>query len=219
MPQKQIKYAKIDEWFKSICSPNNKVQKVNQSEIITLLNEKRLRSYLIELLFQYYLSSDEFSKYIKDQSMEKLTFIVNILLQKLERDEFKMGKLLTCSCFNYYTFDKNTKKIYLLVDKLKQLSPYGILSCSVWDTYEFWNTWIEDDFLSKENDIYNYLDENNINQKNENFFINRIARIMFGLGIKIALIDKVVFQNLAPKYLNNNQIEELRADYNFSRMK
>ena len=219
MPQKQIKYAKIDEWFKSICSPNNKVQKVNQSEIITLLNEKKLRSYLIELLFQYYLSSDEFSKYIKDQSMEKLTFIVNILLQKLERDEFKMGKLLTCSCFNYYTFDKNTKKIYLLVDKLKQLSPYGILSCSVWDTYEFWNTWLKDDFLSKENDIYNYLDENNINQKNENFFINRIARIMFGLGIKIALIDKVVFQNLAPKYLNNNQIEELRADYNFSKMK
>ena len=219
MPQKQIKYAKIDEWFKSICSPNNKVQKVNQSEIITLLNEKKFRSYLIELLFQYYLSSDEFSKYIKDQSMEKLTFIVNILLQKLERDEFKMGKLLTCSCFNYYTFDKNTKKIYLLVDKLKQLSPYGILSCSVWDTYEFWNTWLKDDFLSKENDIYNYLDENNINQKNENFFINRIARIMFGLGIKIALIDKVVFQNLAPKYLNNNQIEELRADYNFSKMK
>jgi len=219
MPQKQIKYAKIDEWFKSICSPNNKVQKVNQSEIITLLNEKKFRSYLIELLFQYYLSSDEFSKYIKDQSMEKLTFIVNILLQKLERDEFKMGKLLTCSCFNYYTFDKNTKKIYLLVDKLKQLSPYGILSCSVWDTYEFWNTWLKDDFLSKENDIYNYLDENNNNQKNENFFINRIAKIMFGLGIKITLIDKVVFQNLAPKYLNNNQIEELRADYNFSKMK
>ena len=219
--QKKVKYAKIDEWFKSICFPNNKVQNVSQNEIITLLKEKKLRSYLIRLLFQYYLSSDEFSKYIKDQSMDKLTFIVNILLQKLDRDEFKQGKLLTCACFNYYTFDKNTKKIYLLVDKLKQASPYGILSCSVWDTYEFWNSWLKDDFLSKENDIYNYLDENNnnINQKNENFFINRIARIMFGLGIKLALIDNVVFQNLAPKYLNNNQIEELRADYNFSRMK
>ena len=142
-------------------------------------------------------------------------------MQKLERDEFNIGKLLTCTCFNYYTFDKNTKKIYLLVDKLKQVALDGILSCSVWDTYEFWNSWLKDDFLSKENDIYNFIDENNGNntQKNENFFINRIARIMFGLGIKITLIDKVVFQNLAPKFLNNNQIEELRPDYNFSKMK
>ena len=67
----------------------------------------------------------------------------------------------------------------------------------------------------------NYMENNNnyVIQKNENFFINRIARTMFGLGIKLSLIDKVVFQNLAPKYLNSNQIEELRADYNFSKMK
>ena len=67
----------------------------------------------------------------------------------------------------------------------------------------------------------NYMENNNnyVIQKNENFFINRIARTMFGLGIKLSLIDKVVFQNLAPKYLNINQIEELRADYNFSKMK
>ena len=221
LPQKLIQYAKIDDWFKSICFPNNKVQNVNQNEIINLLNQKNLRYYLIKLLYQYYLSSEDFQKYIKDQSMDKLTTIVNILLQKLERDEFNIGKLLTCTCFNYYTFDKNTKKIYLLVDKLKQVASDGILSCSVWDTYEFWNSWLKDDFLSKENDIYNYIDENNGNntQKNENFFINRIARIMFGLGIKITLIEKVVFQNLAPKFLNNNQIEELRADYNFSKMK
>ena len=132
-----------------------------------------------------------------------------------------MGKLLTCSCFNYYTIDKNTKKKYYLVDKLGQIAIDGILSCSVWDTYEFWNSWLKDDFLSKENDINNYLDENNnnSNQTNENFFINRITRIMFGLGIKRALIDKVVFQNLAPKFLNSNQIEELRADYNFMKVK
>ena len=152
--------------------------------------------------------------------MNKLATIIYILLQKINRDEFKLGKILTCSCFNYYTIDKNSKKIYLLVDKLKQISSYGILSCSVWDTYEFWNSWIKDDFISKENDMNNYLDDNNYTtQRNENFFINRIARIMFGLGIKLSLIDKVVFQNLAPKYLNNNQIEELRADYNFSKMK
>ena len=96
----------------------------------------------------------------------------------------------------------------------------------MWDTYEFWNTWLKDDFSSKENDINNYLDEdtnisinNNITQKNENFFINRLTRIMFGLGIKRALIDKVVFQNLAAKYLNNAQIEELRAEYNFPKIK
>ena len=118
------------------------------------------------------------------------------------------------------------KKIYYLVDRLRQNANDNILSCPVWDTYEFWNTWLKDDFSSKENDIYNYLDEdinininNNITQKNKNFFINRLTRIMFGLGIKRALIDKVVFQNLAPKYLNSNQIEDLRAEYNFSKIK
>jgi len=88
----------------------------------------------------------------------------------------------------------------------------------VWNTYEFWNSWIKNDFLSKENDINNYLDESN-NFQNENFFISRIARIMFGLGINRTLIDKVVFENLAPKLLSNAQIEELRADYNFSKIK
>ena len=219
--QKEFKYAKIDDWFKYICFPNNKVKNVGEKELINLLNEKNLRCYLIKMIFQYYLSSDDFMKYIKESSMERLAFIVNILLQKINRDEFMMGKLLTCSCFNYYTIDKNTKRIYLLVDKLRQFASDGILSCSTWDTYEFWNSWLKDDFKSKENDINNYLDENNNSstQKNEYFFINRITRIMFGLGIKLALIDKVVFQTLAPKFLNIPQIEELRADYNFSKMK
>ena len=161
-----------------------------------------------------------------DASSFNVIIFINTILQRIGRDEFKIGKLLTCVCFSYYTIDKNTKKIYYLVDKLRQIAIDGILSCPVWDTYEFWNTWLKDDFSSKENDINNYLDEdtnisinNNITQKNENFFINRLTRIMFGLGIKRALIDKVVFQNLAAKYLNNAQIEELRAEYNFPKIK
>ena len=224
--QKEIKYAKIDNWFKYICFPNNKVKSIDDNEIILLLNDNKLRCYLIKMLCQYHLSSDDFIKYIREQSMLRLTIIVNIILEKIGRDEFKIGKLLTCVCFNYYTIDKNTKKIYYLVDKLRQIANDGILSCSVWDTYEFWNTWLKDDFSSKENDINNYLDEdinininNNITQKNENFFINRLTKIMFGLGIKRALIDKVVFQNIAPKYLNNAQIEDLRAEYNFTKIK
>ena len=216
--QKKASYAKIDNWFKYICFPNNKNKYVNESEIISLLNDNNLRCYLIKLLYQNYLSSDDFLKYIKEQQMEKLTLVVNIILEKINRDEFMMGKLITCSCFNYYTIDKNTKKICLLVDKLKQIHSNGILSCGVWNTYEFWNSWIKNDFLSKENDINNYLDESN-NFQNENFFISRIARIMFGLGINRTLIDKVVFENLAPKLLSNAQIEELRADYNFSKIK
>ena len=220
--QKEINYAKIDDWFKYLCFPNNKVKNVGDEEIIYLLNKKELRYYLIKMLFQYQLSSDEFRKYIKEQSMERLAKIVKFLLQKLKREEFKLGKLLTCSCFSYFTLDKSTKKMYCLVDKLKQFyPPYGILSCSVWDTYEFWNNWLKDDFLSKENDINNYLDENinNSSQKNEYFFINRIVRTMLGLGINSTHIDKVVFQNLAPKYLNYTQMEELRAEYNFYKMK
>ena len=221
--QKEIKYATIDNWFKYICFPNNKSKNINDDEIKNLINDKNIRCYLIKLLFQYYLSSDDFLKYIKEQSMERLALIIGEILVKINRDEFNIGKLLTCVCFNYYTIDKNTKKNYLLVDKLRKNSTDGILLCSVWDTYEFWNTWLKDDFLSKENDINNYLDEilndNSSPQKNENFFINRIARIMYGLGIKRALIDNVVFQNLAPKFLNANQIEELRADYNFAKNK
>ena len=146
--------------------------------------------------------------------MEKLANIVNNILAKINRDEFIMGKLITCSCFSYYTIDKNTKKTYLLVDKLKQFHVDGNLYCSTWKTYEFWSTWIKDDFKSKENDIYHYLDENSHNsgQKLEYFFISRITRMMYGIGNDKTLIDEVVFQNLAMKFLNLNQIEDLKSD-------
>jgi len=212
--QKKTDYIKMDDWFKDVCSPNNKVSKIKDNEIIDLLDEKSYRSYLINMLFQYYLTCDEFTKYIKEESMEKLAIVTNHILSKINRDEFIMGKLITCSCFNYYTIDKNTKKIYLLVDKLRQLNSDGNFYCSIWNTFEFWSIWLKDDFKSKENDIYNYLDENNNNlgQKMEYFLISRITRIMFGLGINRSLIDEIVFQNLALKFLNHNQIDDLRSD-------
>ena len=212
--QKKINYIKIDDWFKYICYPNNKSVKINDNEIIFLLNNNNYRNYLINLIFQLHLSSDEFLKYIKEESMEKLANVVNNILAKVNRDEFIMGKLITCACFSYYTIDKNTKKIYLLVDKLKQLHLDGNLYCSTWKTYEFWSTWVKDDFKSKENDIYHYLDENSNNsgQKLEYFFISRITRMMYGIGNDKTLIDEVVFQNLAMKFLNLNQIEDLKSD-------
>ena len=209
--QKNINYIKMDNWFKYICFPNKK-EIIKDNEMISLLENKNYRCYLINLIFQYNLTSDDFLKYIKEESMEKLAIIINQILSKINRDEFIMGKLVSCICFNYYTIDKNTKKIYFLVDKLKQLHVDGNLCCSAWYTYDFWSEWLKDDFKSKENDIYNYLDENNNNTKLEYFFISRITRIMFGLGINRALIDEVVFQNLALKFLNQNQIEDLRSD-------
>ena len=212
--QKKKSYVKMDDWFKCVCFPNNKNAKITDNEIITLLDDKKYRCYLINMIFQYNLTSDEFIKYIKEESMEKLANVTNQILSKINRDEFIMGKLITCSCFNYYTVDKHTKKAYLLVDKLKKLHFDGNFSCSIWYTYEFWSIWLKDDFKSKENDIYNYLDESNNNsgQKFEYFFISRITRIMYGLGINKALIDEIVFQNLALKFLNHNQIEDLRSD-------
>jgi hypothetical protein len=211
---KKKMYARMDEWFKYLCFPNNKIEKIKDNEIISLIDNKKCRCYLINMIFQNNLTSDDFTKYIKEESMVKLANITDHILSKINRDEFIMGKLITCSCFNYYTIDKNTKKVYLLVDKLKQLHLDGSFSCSIWNTYEFWSTWLKDDFKSKENDIYNYLDENNNNssQKSEYFFISRITRILYGLGINKSLIDEIIFQNLALKYLNHNQIEDLKSD-------
>ena len=213
--QKKVNYMKIDDWFKYISFPNNKILNIRDNEIIPLLDNKNYRSYLIILIFQYHLSSDEFLKYIKEEAMEKLANVTNHILSKINRDEFIMGKLITCACFSYYTIDKNTKKIYFLVDKLKQLHIDGNLYCSTWKTLEFWSTWLKDDFKSKENDVDNYLDENNNNnsgQKLAYFFISRITRMMYGIGNDISLIDEVVFQNLAMKFLNHNQIEDLKSD-------
>ena len=168
------------------------------------------------MIFQYNLSSEDFLKYIKEESMQKLANVTFNILSKINRDEFIIAKLITCACFDYYTIDKNTKKICLLVDKLKQINKDGNLNCSAWKTYEFWSTWLKDDFKSKENDINNYLDENfgnNSGQKSEYFFISRITRIMYGLGIDKSLIDEVIFQNLAMKFLNQNQIDDLRYDF------
>ena len=212
--QKSINYKKIDNWFKCICFPNNKVEIINDDDIISLLEDINYRNYLINIIFQYHLSSDEFLKYIKEKSMEKLANVTNNILLKINRDEFIMGKLITCACFSYYSIDKNTKKIYFLVDKLKKLNLEGNLYCSTWKTYEFWSTWLKDDFKSKENDINNYLDENinNSGQKLEYAFISRITRIMHGLGNDKSLIDEIIFQNLAIKFLNHNQIEDLKSD-------
>ena len=213
--QKKVNCQKIDNWFKYVCFPNNKIPKINDNEIIPLLGNKNYRCYLINMIYQYNLSSDDFLKYIKEESMIKLANITSHILAKISRDEFIMGKLITCACFNYYTMDKKSKKIYLLVDILKQLNNEGNFNCSAWKTYEFWTIWIKDDLRSKENDIDNYLDEsfNNYGQKIEYYFISRITRIMHGLGIDKSLIDEVIFQNLALKFLNHYKIEDLRVDF------
>ena len=213
--QKKLDYSKIDDWFKYICFPNPKLVNIQDNEIISLLDNRNFQIYLIIMIFQYHLSTEEFLKYIKEEAMDKLANITNQILMRINRDEFILGKLITCSCFNYYSIDKNTKKIYLLIDKIKKLHLDGNIYCSTWQTYEFWSTWIKDDFKSKENDIDNYLDENSNNNSGKNmeyFFISRITRIMYGLGMDKSLIDEIIFQNLAPKFLTHNQIEDLKSD-------
>jgi hypothetical protein len=212
--KKNNNYIKMDEWFQGICFPNKKSELIDSNQIISLLSNKNYRTYLIKLIFQYNLTSDEFYKYIKEESMEKLTIVIFHILIKINRDEFILGKLITLTLFNYYSYDKKARKNYFLIHKLKTLYNDGNLSCSVWYTYEFWKAWLKDDFKSKENDIYNYFDdeEENLGQKMQYFFISRISKIMKGLGIQSSLIDEVVFQNLAIKYLNQNQIEDLRRE-------
>ena len=212
--QKEMNYKKIDNWFKYISFPNNKVENINDNEIISLIEDIKYRNYLINVIFQYNLNSDEFLKYIKENSMEKLANVTNNILLKINRDEFIIGKLITCACFSYYSIDKNTKKMYFLIDKLKKINIDGNLYCSTWKTYEFWSKWLKDDFKSKDNDINNYLDENNgiSGQKMEYAFISRMTRIMHGLGNDKSLIDEIIFQNLAIKFLNPNQIEDLKSD-------
>ena len=210
--QKNINYEKINNWFKYLCFPNNNKENIQDKEIISLINNKNYRSYLIQLIFQYNLNSDEFLKYIKEEFMEKLAKITNQILSKISRDEFLMGKLITCCCFSYYTIDINTKKRYFLVDILKQIFGYSNIYCSAWYSYDFWSSWLKDDFESKENDIDIYLDENINYSKKEYYFISRITIIMNSLGINKSLIDEVVFKNLALKFLNQNQIEDLRTN-------
>jgi hypothetical protein len=210
--QKNDNYLLMDNWFKFLCNPNKKKEKIKGSEIVKLLDNKSYRTYLIQMIFQYNIPSDEFLKYLEEDAMEKLAIIMNQILSKMNRDEFILAKLITCSCFNYYTIDKNTKKVYLLIDKLKQLHNEGRLYCSTWYTFEFWRAWLKNDFISKENDIDNYLDDNTNNSKIEYFFISRIVKIMHGLGINIELIDEIIFQNLASNYLSQNKIDDLRTD-------
>lgn len=65
------------------------------------------------MIFQYNIPSDEFLKYLEEDAMEKLAIVTNQILSKMNRDDFMLAKLITCSCFNYYTIDKNTKSIFI----------------------------------------------------------------------------------------------------------
>ena len=108
--QKNANHEKINNWFKSLVFQNNNKENIQDKKKISLINNKNYRNYLIQLIFQYNLTSDEFLKYLKEESMEKLAKITNQILSKISKTEFLMGKLITCCSISYYTIDNNKKK-------------------------------------------------------------------------------------------------------------
>ena len=175
----------------------------------------------IELLFQNYLTSDNFLKFIIEQPIYNLAIIVNQILNNITENEYYDAKLVTLACVNYYSYNINTGQYFLLIDRIKQYYPDGIIYCIVWNSYDFWRLWLKDDFQSKEIDDNNLWDENLIynyndckDQKIEYIFIYRIGKIMQKIGLKKTFVEYVIFQNLGQQFLTTKQLSDLRFHLN-----
>ena len=218
--QKEPNLQTIDNWFGWVCSPN-KIKKCQENDVLNLINNRIYRKYFIELLFQNYLTSDNFLKFIIEQPIYNLAIIVNQILNNITENEYYDAKLVTLACVNYYSYNINTGQYFLLIDRIKQYYPDGIIYCIVWNSYDFWRLWLKDDFQSKEIDDNNLWDENLIynyndckDQKIEYIFIYRIGKIMQKIGLKKTFVEYVIFQNLGQQFLTTKQLSDLRFHLN-----
>ncbi len=146
-------------------------------------------------------------------------------------EEFETCKLITLSCFKYFTILEEHKHTrFYLYNKYNDLYP----PCNLWLNNIFWKTWFDEDIsfvekklnktdendynldLNKSNDEDNELFE--YNEENDNCSIEyklliKINNVMISLKLGEEFIKKVVFEDLASNYLTEEEINLFREQY------
>ena len=219
---------KINNWFTSIFMASYK-KKINLDiDIIEYLRNEKSRKFLGKLISQNYKTlfdiKENKQNFLNNISFLELAQKLKIILSFMTYTEYETCKLITLSCYKYYTiFEEHKHTRYFLYNKLTEL----FIPCNLWLDNIFWKTWFDEDIsyiekqmnISNENDysfdlnksneedneLYEYNEENN-NYSIEYRLLIKINKVMTSLKLEKDFVKKVIYEDLAPNYLTENEI-------------
>ena len=169
--------------------------------------------------------------FLSNEGFIELLQKIKFILSKITYDEYKTGKILTLVCFKFYTYmeeNKNTK-FYLYNKYVELFTP-----CELWLNHIFWKTWYDEDIsyverefnlnndndynseisrsIDEENELLEYNEENN-NLSIEYRLLAKILKVMNDLKLEESFINKIIFNDLAMNYLNENELNHFKEQY------
>ena len=226
---------KINTWFVNICLSSNKRKISYDINIIEDLKSERTRKLFAKLISQNYKTlfdiKENNQKFISNEGFIELLQKIQFILSKINYDEFNAGKLLTLSCFKYYTIleERRNSKFYLYNKYNEIFTP-----CELWMNHIFWKTWFDEDISyfeneidksndedysfelnktnSQENELYEYNEENN-NMSIEYRLLVKMSTVMNQLKLEDNFVKKIILDDLAMNYLGESELNLLKEQY------
>lgn len=226
---------KMSLWFKNLYISSTKKNLLNSININKEIKNERNRKVFSKLISQNYKTlfdiRENNQNFLSNESFMEMLLKIKIILGFMTYNEFETCKLITLSCFKYYTIleeHKHTK--FYLYNKYNDL----YTPCALWLDNIFWKTWFDEDIsyiekrmnLSDENDynfdlnksneeeieLYEYNEENN-NSSIEYRLLIKINNVMNSLKLGDEFINKVIFDDLACNYLTEDEINIFKEQY------
>ena len=226
---------KINIWFTTICLASHR-KKINPSTLVDILPDlkiERCRKFFSKLISQNYKTlfdiRENKQNFLNNESFNELAQKVKLVLSFMTYNEYETCKLITLSCFKYYTILEEHKHTrYYLSNKLTQI----FIPCDLWLDNIFWKTWFDEDIsyiekimnlsddneydLNKsnqeDNELYEYNEENNSHSIEYRLLI-KINNVMTILKLEKDFIKKVIYEDLAPNYLSEYEINLFKDQY------
>ena len=203
----------INNWFTEISTSEKK----NSFKIIDIkeyLTIKKYRIVLSKLLYQGSVLDDQNNKMISNFHFDEILDIIKYSFNILKNDEFETCKLFTLSLFSYYK-KENDKNIFLYEEYINPKRK--IKQCKLWFNSEFWVKWYEEDINQKVSDIENDLNISDNEDSNDDKIkidlLDRLESVMKELKINNDLIKIIIVNELAHKYLSEENFIEFEQNF------
>ena len=231
----QIK-EKINLWVTNIYLNSTKKNLMNNNiDINEELRNERNRKYFAKLISQNYRTlldiRENNQNFLNNESFMELLLKIKIILNFMTYEEFETCKLITLSCFKYFTILEEHKHTrFYLFNKYNDL----YTPCNLWLNNIFWKTWYDEDIyyiekklnISNENDYNLDLNKSNdednelfeFNEENNNISIQyklliKINDVMNSLKLGDEFIKKVIFDDLGSNYLTEEEINLFKENF------
>ena len=236
--QKQEESANKDKiilWYKNICLSSNKKKISYDINILEELKVGKNRKFFTKLISKNYKTlfdiKENNQNFLSNEGFMELLQKIKFILSKITYDEYKIGKILTLVCFKYYTYiDENKNTKFYLYNKYVEL----FTPCELWLNHIFWKTWFDEDIsyverefnlsndndysseisksIEEENELCEYNEENN-NLSIEYRLLAKILKVMNDLKLEESFVNKIIFNDLAINYLDENELNNFKEQY------